>query len=96
MKHGQTKSQPSLTVQQIETARWAAYVKQAQQLNATTVEGSDRHLYQLAKQVGTADKPSLTATQIEDARWAAYVNSAEEAWSEGPRLPCVRHCFAHR
>jgi hypothetical protein len=96
MKHGVTENQPSLTVQQIESARWAAYVNQAEQLNATMPEGSDRHLYQLAGQVGTAGDPSLTVKQIEDARWAAYVQSAQEAWTDGQRLPCIRHCFAHR
>jgi hypothetical protein len=94
VKHGTTESQPLLNVQQIEEARWAAYAKQAEQLNAA--EGSDRHLYQLAEQVGTAGDPSLTAKQIEDARWAAYVKSAQEAWTDGQRLPCIRHCFAHR
>lgn len=94
VKHGTTESQPLLNVQQIEEARWAAYAKQAEQLNAA--EGSDRHLYQLAEQVGTAGDPSLTAKQIEDARWAAYVKSAQEAWTDRPRFHCVRHCFAHR
>jgi acylphosphatase len=88
--------QPVLNVQQIEEARWAAYAKEAQRLNATAVEGSDRHLYQLAEQVRTSGEPSLTAKQIEDARWAEYVKSAQEAWSDGPRSPCIRHCFAHR
>jgi hypothetical protein len=94
VKHGTTESQPLLNIRQIEEARWAAYAKQAEQLNAA--EGSDRHLYQLAEQVGTAGDPSLTAKQIEDARWAAYVKSAQEAWTDGQRLPCIRHCFAHR
>ena len=94
MKHGTTESQSLLNVQQIEDARWAAYVKQAEQLNAA--EGSDRHLYQLAQQVRTAGEPSLTAKQIEDARWAEYVKSAQEAWTDRPRFHCVRHCFAHR
>jgi hypothetical protein len=85
-----------LNVQQIEEARWAAYAKEAQRLNATAVEGSDRHLYQLAEQVRISGEPSLTAKQIEDARWAEYVKSAQEAWSDGPRSPCIRHCFAHR
>jgi hypothetical protein len=95
MKHGTTVSQPLLNVQQIEEARWAAYVKQAEQLNAAA-EGSDRHLYQLAQQVRTAGEPSLTAKQIEDARWAEYVKSAKEAWTDSPRFHCIRHCFAHR
>ena len=94
VKHGTTESQPLLNVQQIEEARWAAYAKQAEQLNAA--EGSDRHLYQLAQQVRTAGEPSLTAKQIEDARWAEYVKSAKEAWTDRPRFHCVRHCFAHR
>jgi hypothetical protein len=94
VKHGTTESQPLLNVQQIEEARWAAYAKQAEQLNAA--EGSDRHLYQLAQQVRTAGEPSLTAKQIEDARWAEYVKSAQEAWTDRPRFHCVRHCFAHR
>jgi hypothetical protein len=96
MKHGTSGGQPVLNVQQIEEARWAAYAKEAQRLNATAVEGSDRHLYQLAEQVRTSGEPSLTAKQIEDARWAEYVKSAQEAWSDGPRSPCIRHCFAHR
>ena len=96
VKHGTTESQPLLNVQQIEEARWAAYAKQAEQLNATTTEGSDRHLSQLAQQVRTAGDPSLTAKQIEDARWAEYVKSAKEAWTDRPRFHCVRHCFAHR
>ena len=96
MKQGRTESGSSLTAQQIEDARWSAYVKYAERQSAAAAEGSDRHLYQLAKQVGAAGEPSLTSQQIEDARWAAYVQSATEAWSDSPRYPCPRHCFAHR
>lgn len=96
MKHGTTATKPVLNVQQIDEARWAAYAKQAAQLNASAAEGSDRHLYQLAEQARTDSEPSLTAKQIEDARWAEYVKSAKEAWTDRPRFHCIRHCFAHR